>query len=421
MTHTRCTSAGIIAASLAAAGLVACSTTPADPGPLQSLPRDLTVSESELVRSGNGFGLALFRELTAARDGENVIVSPLSAYMALGMTRNGASGATLEEMKEVLQLSDLTSEDANESFLSLITLLRGLDSYVDFEIANSIWYRDGFPAGQEFIQSSGQYFDAVVSALDFDDPGAPATINGWVEERTKGRITELIGQIDPMDVMFLINAIYFKGDWERPFDPDRTRTESFTLADGATVDVPMMQADDDFLHLETESFQAVDLRYGRSAFCMTVVVPKGDHDLDDLIAQLDADSWASWVEGFEQHRIVLGLPRFQLEWEATLNNQLQAMGMVDAFDEGRADFSRFIEPGAVLPGNLYVTEVKQKTFIDVNEEGTEAAAATSVGIGVTSMPPMIRADRPFLFAIRERFSGTVLFIGAVENPIAESE
>jgi serpin B len=421
MIRTGFTPIGIFAASLATAGLTACGTTPADPGPLQSLPRDLTASESELVQSGNAFGLALFRELAAERDGENVIASPLSAYMALGMTLNGADGTTLEEMKQVLHLSDLTEEAANESFLSLITLLRGLDSYVDFEIANSVWYRTGFPASQEFVDSSGQYFDAVVNALDFADPSAPGTINGWVEEQTNGKITELIGQIDPMDVMFLINAIYFKGDWERPFDRDRTRTEHFTLSDGALVDVPMMQGDGDFLHLETELFQGVDLRYGRSAFSMTVLVPNPGHDLDDLIAALDAETWGTWVEAFAEHRIMLGLPRFRLEWEETLNNPLQAMGMVDAFDPGRANFSRLVEQGAVLPGNLYVTEVKQKTFIDVNEEGTEAAAATSVGVGVTSLPPMVRADRPFLFAIRERFSGTVLFIGAVENPIADGE
>lgn len=415
--RTRLMAAGLTLGSLAGCGTSPAGTEPLEP--LQSLPRDLSAAEAELIRSSNEFGLPLFRRLAADRNGENVIASPLSAYFALGMALNGAAGTTRTAMEDVLDLSGLSEEEANAAFQSLIELLLELDDSVEFRIANSVWIRDGFPAGETFLQTTGDYFDARVEELDFDDPEAPSTINGWVEESTNGKIEELIESIDPAEVMFLINAIYFNGDWREPFDPELTQTADFRLADGSTVDVPMMSAEGRYLYQATELFQAVDLRYGRTAYSMTVLVPADGRGLDDVIAELDAESWDAWMEGFSETRIALGLPRFRLTWGKTLNDALEAMGMEVAFAPFEADFGRLVDPEAVLPGNLYLTEVKQKTFIDVNEEGTEAAAATSVGVGVTSVPPTFRADRPFLFAIRERFSGTVLFIGAVEDPTAD--
>jgi serpin B len=409
-----------VAASLAIGSmtvLTGCGTAQTPLEPLESLPRELSPVEQALIDSGNGFGLSLFGELGGAREGKNVIVSPLSAYMALGMTANGADGTTLDAMRTTLGHGGLDEEEANDAYRTLIELLRGLDGDVDFGIANSIWHRDDFPTSPAFVDASREYFDALVSALDFADPGATATINGWVEENTNGKITELIQEITPQDVMFLINAIYFKGAWQSPFDPDLTREAAFDLTDGTTVQARLMSRQDDFLYQENELFQGVDLRYGRGAFSMTVLLPAAGRALDDLLPQLDEARWDGWMTGFSTQRILLELPRFTLEWEKKLNDALSALGMGIAFDRGNANFGRLAESGAPLPGNLFITEVKQKTFIDVNEEGTEAAAATSVGVGVTSIPPTMRVDRPFLFAIRERFSGTILFLGLVENPL----
>jgi serpin B len=397
--------------------LTGCGTAQTPLEPLESLPRELSPAEQALINSGNGFGLALFAELGGARDGKNVIASPLSAYMALGMTANGADGTTLEAMRNALGHGGLDEEEANVAYQTLIELLRGLDDDVDFSIANSIWHRDDFPTSQAFADVSREYFDALVSALDFADPTATTTINGWVESSTNGKITELIQEITPEDVMFLINAIYFKGAWQKPFDPDFTTEAAFNVSDGTTVQARLMSRQGDFLYQENELFQGVDLRYGRGAFSMTVLLPAAGRTLDELVTQLDETRWDAWMSGFSMQRMLLELPRFQLEWEKKLNDALSALGMGIVFDRGNADFSRLVAPGAEVPGNLFITEVKQKTFVDVNEEGTEAAAATSVGIGVTSLPPTMRVDRPFLFAIRERFSGTILFLGLVENPL----
>lgn len=401
---------GVTATLLAACG------SPTEPQPLQDLPRDLSAAERSLISSGNEFGLALFQRLAIGSPEENVILSPLSAYLALGMTANGADGETLEAMRATLAQAELSEDAANEAFRDLMELLLGLDEHVEFQLANSIWHRDDFPVRPAFVDLSRDYFDAVVEALDFDDPTAAATINAWVEEETRGRITDLIEEIDPEHVMFLVNALYFQGDWVEAFDPDDTRTADFRRLDGSRVPVPLMSRTGEVRHLARDGFQAVELLYGRGAFAMTVILPPEGTAPAELLEGVDVATWDEWMAGFEEREVSVELPRFRLEWEEVLNDALTAMGMGVAFDRDRADFARLAEEGAFLPGNLYITEVKQKTFIDVNEEGTEAAAATSVGVGVTSAPPTFRADRPFLFALRERFSGTVFFLGQVLDP-----
>ncbi len=409
MTHRR------TAVGIASFLLVACGSA-TEPQPLQELPRDLSAAERSLIASGNEFGLALFERLATGSPQENVILSPLSAYLALGMTANGADFETLEAMRAALAQTELSEEEANDAFRDLMELLLGLDEHVEFQLANSIWHRDDFPVRPDFVDLSREYFDAVVEALDFDDPAAAATINAWVEEETRGRIVDLIDEIDPEHVMFLINALYFQGDWQEAFDRDDTRTADFRRLDGSTVPVPLMSRTGEVRHQVRDGFEAVELLYGRGAFAMTVILPPEGTPPAELVDGLDAPTWDEWMASFEEREVSVQLPRFRLEWEEMLNDALSAMGMDVAFDRDRADFGRLVEEGAFLPGNLYITEVKQKTFIDVNEEGTEAAAATSVGVGITSAPPAFRADRPFLFALRERFSGTVFFLGQVLDP-----
>lgn len=382
-------------------------------GPLDSLPRDLTPAERAVSSSANDFGLALFHELAADQPGENLFFSPLSAYLALGMTANGAAGPTLDAMRATLRQGGLTEPEANEAYRSLVDLLLGLDPRVEFTIANSIWYRLGLPVRPDFVELSRGTFDAEVRGLDFDDPASVEIINGWVEERTAGRIKELVAELEPQDVMLLINAIYFKGDWEEQFDPERTRDAPFRLLDGSYVEAPMMTRRDvkTLRYQEREAFTAVDLLYGRGAFSMTVILPAEGTAPADLMAAVDPATWDEWMAGFEETDRIgqVELPKFRLEWEKSLEDALRALGMGIAF--GDADFSRLAEGGE----GLYISDVRQKAFVDVNEEGTEAAAATSVSLADRGVPTF-RADRPFLFAIRERFSGTVLFLGQLLDP-----
>jgi serine protease inhibitor len=403
----------ILLLALAALGFAACGEML---GPLDELPRELTVAERTVISSANEFGLNLFGRLIAAEPSENVVFSPLSAYMALGMTSNGAVGETLAGMRSTLRQSRLTEEEANQAYRGLLDLFLGLDSGVQFDIASSIWYRLGLQVRSEFVNLSKTVFDAEVAELDFLDPSAPTTINAWVESRTNGRIRELVDELTEQDMMLLINATYFKGTWQDQFDPRQTRDLGFQLLDGSLVEVPTMtRREVEILrHQETVEFEAAELLYGRGAYVMTILLPPEGTSPTDLMAGVDAGTWGRWMDGFQETsaRSVVQLPKFKLEWEKLLNDDLIAMGMGAAFHD--ADFSRLAEGGE----DFFISKVKQKAFIEVNEEGTEAAAATSVNVAVRASPGF-RATRPFIFAIRERFSGLLLFIGQLVDPSAE--
>lgn len=373
--------------------------------------RELTSFEKQLVTSDNSFGLKLFREVVQQRSGENVFISPLSVAMALGMALNGASGETYEAMQNTLELAGLSQEEINQSYQSLIALLMQLDPRVEFQIANSIWHRQEMTFEQDFIDRNKTYFNARVSGVDFDSPSTLNLINTWVNDNTRGRIPKIIDNLRPDHVMFIINAIYFKGIWTYQFDPAKTKDDWFTTAGGAQKAVKMMhQKAGKHRFFSNQAFQAIDLPYGDAGFSMTILLPHRGVLLDSLIAAFSPEEWAGWMNGFANHEMALAMPRFKLTFDMTLNEILKKMGMAIAFTEA-ADFNAMYQPGGLL-----ISEVKHKTFVEVNEEGTEAAAATSVGIGVVSAPPEFRIDRPFLFAIRDSHSQTVLFIGKMEYP-----
>lgn len=385
------------------------------PGPITELPRELTASERTVIEGSNTFALDLLRTSVARNAGSpNVFLSPLSASMALGMTMNGAEGETWSQMRDMLGFDALEESEINESYRALIGLLLDLDSRVTFGLGNSIWTREGYPVLPEFYDRARTHFDAEVRELDFSDPAAADRINTWVEDVTRGRITEMVDKIPGNVVMYLINAVYFKGDWTSQFDPDRTTTAPFTTRAGETVSVPLMSQTSEFRTFRAGAAQGVELPYGGGAFSAVAVQPSGDRSLDDLVAELDRGTWDEWTDLLDSAtaaEAAVALPRFELEYEEVLNGTLQTLGMTHAFD-GRADFSRMVEGGGV-----WVDEVRQKTFLKVDEEGTEAAAATSVAV-VESAPPTFRFDAPFLFVIRERLSGTILFIGTIGDPTA---
>ncbi len=376
--------------------------------------RDLTPLEKRVVESGEEFGLKLFREVIQAEKDKNVFISPLSVSMALGMTLNGAAGGTFAAMQNTLELAGLSTEEINQSYKSLMELLVQLDPKVKFEMANSIWYRQGMNFEQAFIDINKTFFDAAVRGLNFDDPQAKDIINAWVNEKTHGRIEKIVDQINPEHVMFLINAIYFKGIWTYRFDPTNTKDDLFITVGGSSMPCKMMHVKSDFSYFANESFQAIDLPYGDAGFSMTILLPMVPSDIDALIAELTPEKWSAWVGSFSKHAVNLFLPKFTMQYDLTMNDVLSALGMGIAFTSG-ADFTRMYKPG-----NLAISKVKHKSFVQVDEEGTEAAAVTSVEIGVTSAwgggSLTMRVDHPFVFAIRENHSGTILFIGKVVAP-----
>jgi serpin B len=398
--------------------LASCGGEPTGPGgdPITELPRALTPAEVTVIGDANAFGLALLARMVDTDERPNVILSPLSASMALGMTMNGAANATFDAMRSTLGFGSLSQAEINQAYRGLIDLLAGLDPDVRFEIANAIWANQDVPFHDAFFQAVSAAFDAKVESSDFASPATLAAINAWVSESTDGLIDSIVDSLDPDLVMLLLNAIYFEGSWTTRFDPADTRAGTFTREDGSTVQVDMMSLDGVELPLGGGAgYQAVELPYGGGAFSMLVVVPHAfTTDTRAFLSGLDADGWDDIVAGLNPTKVdLVSIPRFTLDYDAYLNDALKAMGMGVAFGPG-ADFTTMSPVG----DHLCIDFVRQKTFIQVDERGTRAAAVTGVGVGPTSFLGLV-ADHPFAFAIRERLSGTILFAGMVGDPTAQ--
>ncbi len=384
-----------------------------EPGdPILGLPRDLSVAETKLIEADNRFALKLFREINRQEVDGNIFVSPLSVAMALGMTYNGANGSTQQAMQETLELMGMSLEEVNQSYRDLIDLLVELDPLVEFLIANSIWYREGLTFEQAFLDATRQFFDAEVSALDFGAPGASERINGWVRDNTNGLIEEIVPAAIPANiVMYLINAIYFKGDWASQFDKDLTQAGPFTLASGSQATAEMMWHAEaaPVGYYRVDGVAIVDLPYGGRAFSMSILVPEAHDGIDQLLESMTVENWASWMAGIDSTDLVVSMPKFTLEYELEMKDVLSALGMEVAFTP-MADFTKMF-----APGGIWIDKVKHKAFVQVDEEGTTAAAVTSVSM-IDSAPMPFVVDRPFVFVIREKYSGTVLFMGKVMDP-----
>ena len=382
---------------------------------LQALPRALSTGEQQAIAASNRFAFDLFRSINTRFLDTNVFISPLSASFALGMTLNGADGETFEGMSQALRIFETDRSRINAAYRDLIDLLLNLDSAVDMRIGNAIWYREDFPFHQSFLDTVSHYFNARVAGLDFSDPATVPRINAWVDTATAGKIDHVIDDIGDEIVMLLMNAIYFKGSWRSQFDPDLTHNAPFATERGTSYSARMMHLEGEEVALAAlNGVEAVDLPYGQAAFTMTAILPPAGTDVDDFIETLDQPRWEALIAALHHREANVYLPKFTMTWEDTLNSDLKSMGMENAFCDGCADFTRM----SPLGHDLFIDFVKQNTFVNVNEEGTEAAAVTTVGIGVTSLPPSIRFDRPFVFVIRERLSGTILFMGKVAVPIS---
>lgn len=387
------------------------------PGPELSFDCAETPTVCELSKANNDFGFKIFKKLHEQDSGENLFISPTSIATALTMTLNGAQGQTADEMKSALELNGFTLDEVNAAYKVMLNTMPSLDNRVDLKMANSIWYREGFSVKPPFLDVNRDYFGSEVNALDFRDPAAKNTINGWVNNKTKGLIDKIIEEIPGNAVMYLINAIYFKGDWTRSFKEDVTQQAPFYRADNSQTPVQMMGYGETvkFPLYTSEAFYAIDLPYGDSVYSMTLLVPRGDNTAAGILPQLNGQTWQQIIAGMSVQEMDLKIPKFKMTYEKTLNQALQSLGIQTAFQPGTANFSNIAE------AELYIDEVKHKAFVEVDEKGTKAAAVTSVGIGVTSVPsyPTIILDRPFLFAIRENQAGNVLFLGKLMDPDSE--
>jgi serpin B len=389
-----------------------------NPGPTTPQTIELKDAGEDIVQSTNEFGFDIFRLITMDEpEDTNIFISPTSISLALAMTLNGANNATEDSMTHALRLDQYTPEQINETFRDLMAGLTSVDEKVILEIANSIWYRLGFPVEQEFLDINNEYYNAEIAELDFLSPEAIDIINGWCDEQTHGRIPEIIHEIDPATVMFLINAIYFKGIWTVEFNKDNTEDGIFHLGNGSDKTVRMMRMEDEIGYYENDLFQACELNYGRGNFSMIVLLPKSNQNVGAIVENLNPENWDAWTSSFLTCTVNLTLPRFTFGYEKELNDILSLMGMGIAFGP-EADFT-----GINSRGELYIDYVKHKTFVEVNEEGTEAAAVTIVAILETTSGPnnvvYMVVDRPFLFAIREKTTNTILFLGKVAKPVIE--
>jgi serine protease inhibitor len=375
--------------------------------------RPLSAAEVQISSGTNDFAFNLFKELQRAEPAKNAFISPLSVSMALGMALNGASDETQQSILKTIDFGDLTAAEVNQGYKDLTELLLSMDKKVTMGIANSVWYKNTFTVSTPFANTIDHYYDGTVQGLNFSDPNTKNVINRWVEKKTNDRIKNLIESIDPEHVMFLVNAIYFKGDWTHQFDKSKTSPRSFTREDGSTTSVSMMFSPAVSMKVaNNEAFQLLDIPYGNKQFRLTILLPLGSHKVADIVPEIDTEKLNSLLTGADSLTVEFELPKFKLEWKKDLKKPLQDMGM------SIAGFPHFFED---LKSDLEISEVRHQTFLEVNETGSEAAAATSVDIIVTSVnpnPARITIDKPFVFLIREEHSGAFLFMGQITDPAA---
>ncbi|HQG76097.1 MAG TPA: serpin family protein [Bacteroidales bacterium] len=375
----------------------------------------LTPVALQAIQSSNEFGIGLFTRV-AEEENMNLMLSPLSASTVLTMLLNGCGENTYTQLKEMLNYpSGMTIGDINEAYKSLVGQLLKADPDVKLSLANAIFYRNGFTVKPPFLAVMGNDYSATVGGLDFDSPSALATINKWANDNTNGKIPKVLDEIDPDAVMFLMNALYFNGDWSYQFDKSLTQDRPFYPDGSSTINVSTMNSEVGAKIVAGTGFRAIEMPYGRTNFTMVVIVP--DKTLAGFYTSFTPLAWSQLTGSLdakpEFDKIKVYMPKFKFSYEKYLNSQLQSMGMVDAFIPYQANLS------GISDASIFVSFVKQNTFVEVDEEGTEAAAVTTIGVNITSMPPeplQFVIDKSFIFAIRERTTNTLLFIGQVVNP-----
>ncbi len=373
--------------------------------------------DKAVVLANTKFAFNLFKELVAEDKNKNIFISPLSVSTALTMTCNGAEDTTKDAMLRTLEFRSMSLEEINQGYTNLIGSLENADEQTKIMITNSIWMKSEFEplVKPNFLDKLQRHYNGEPYTRDFRDPQTVNEINSWVDKNTEGNIKEIMETIDPDLVMLLLNAIYFKGDWLTQFDEAKTQKQDFFLPEGNTVMVDMMSTSGNFSYYSGKNLQAVRLPYGRDKIAMYIFMPRGDISLDSFILNLNQTTHDEYINKLNSiPNLKVKLPKFKVEYGVKrLNSVLKKMGMEIAFESGAANFSGI---ASTEPENLYISYVDHKAVVEVNEKGTEASAVTSVGIGLTALPPGLTVDRPFFFEIRDDRSGSILFMGKILNP-----
>lgn len=374
----------------------------------------LTSEEKELALLGNSFAYDLYAQVQATKETPNVVVSPLSVSLAFSMLNNGAAGTTREEIQKVLGFESYDAAGINSYYKKMIEAAATIDPRVILETANSIWTNNGFPILPEFVTVNQEAYDAEIRNEDFSLPATLDMINNWASEKTHGKIPTILDQLDPSTVVILMNALYFLGDWKDPFDKGYTVEAPFTNANGQTAKVDMMKKmESETWYQENDQFATISLPYGNGAFYMQLLLPHENVSLENVAKDLEKTlNWETTDLVGVRANVSLELPKFEIDFSVSLNEVLEELGMKAPFYPTTADFSAMSE----IP--TFISFVKQKASITVNEKGSEAAAVTVIGMVESSVgDPVVARDfhvnRPFLFLIKELSTNAIFFMGEV--------
>jgi len=375
----------------------------------------------DVAAADNAFGFRLLNALQKTIPSGNVVLSPVSAALDLSMALNGAEGQTRQEMLAALSLSGSDLSAINTANAQLIKFIRTPAKNIALSVADSLWVDSRRATLRpDYVKQMQAWYDAEMADLDFSDPGAANRINSWVSKETQGRISKVIERIDPADLALLLNAVYFKGQWAHKFDKAQTQQRDFTLAGGSVKQVPRMAQSGRFDYFETPQMQAIRLSFGEGDLVMEVLLPAKSSSLGGLETDLTPEHWTGWQAQYAPRSGKIELPRFELKSNYRLNEPLQALGMTRAFHPDGAQLTGMFSsaPGQPRAGRFFISTVRQSTYWKVDEEGSEAAAATASGIRTTAVerPFQMIVDRPFFCAIEDRRSGALLFVGAIYDP-----
>jgi len=375
----------------------------------------------DVAAADNAFGFRLLRAVQKTSPSGNIVLSPVGAALDLSMVLNGAEGQTRQEMLTVLSLSGSDLGAINMANAQLIKVIRTPAKNITLSVADSLWVDSRRATLRpDFAKQTQAWYDAEMTDLDFSNPGAAARINSWASKETQGRISKAVDRIDPADLALLLNAVYFKGQWTHKFDKAQTQQRDFTLAGGSVKQVPRMAQSGRFDYFETAQMQAVRLSFGEGDLVMEILLPAKSSSLGALEAELTPEHWAGWQAQYAPRSGKIELPRFELKSNYHLNEPLQTLGMKRAFHPEGAQLTGMFSsaPGQASAGRFFISSVVQSTYWTVDEEGSEAEAATTIGIRTTAVarPFQMIVDRPFFCAIEDRRSGVLLFVGAIYDP-----
>ncbi|HAM99864.1 MAG TPA: hypothetical protein DCQ26_14775 [Marinilabiliales bacterium] len=395
--------------------IISCSTE--DVNPKKEIPAN-PVLKSAIAEQNNSFSMDIFREIVLNEETDkNIFISPMSMYYALGMAGTGAANETRDEFNTLLGWQNQADTAILLAMKSLYSDISPANNGITLEVANSLWQREGAPIKETYKNLVAEYFDAQVSALDFTDPASVDVINNWIEEKTHDRIQDMLDAISPDAIMYLINAIYFKADWKYQFDEEENQEMTFTKENSENITTTFMRQKSTFRYLSNEYGKMISLPYADSNYCMIGLLPNDTLGIDGLLEQLTLDNWKKWNNEMTYQEVELSLPKFKYVYGTKLiNDELQALGLLKAFNADEADFSNITDV------QIFISRVMHKAFIEVNETGSEAAAATIVEFEWTSVgpeKPTFMANHPFIFTIYHQPSASILFIGKVACPVYE--